>query len=604
MDERRQPPPRTQPILPLWFGPVAVAAVGTVVTVLLGGALAGLLTGAGAVTPGGFYGILRVVRGLVTSPGDPGAGWPEDARPGSAAMTWTCLVVVAIVYMAAVAAVSSKLSRRRTAKRRRAQGFADRSELSKRGLDHKQAVRKAQTNRSSLAGTSSRKLAAHEVATRVGSLYGEQGKDAEVFIQYRDGVMVEGPTGSGKSWRLAWHRIVESPGFVVATTTKPDLLWSSVAQRLSAGPVMVFDPEQITKWPFPMRWSILAGCDDPETAMRRAAALAGAMPMQGTSNADYFEGKAATLMRCYLYAAAVSGEDLRTLRRWVSLREVPQVQQILDRELPDWGAEYAQMTGSGSDSQDDVIATAIRLLEPLASPRLMEAVNVPIAESADLESLIRAGGTMYLISKGTKQSVAPFVSVVANELHYLAERIALQAPEERIDPPMRMVLDEVNNVAPIPELPDKITDSGGRGISIWVFSHGQKQNIKRWGPNVGEMFTTNSPVRIILPGLGDMRELEEISKLTGSREEWFAPHQAPRQMPVMSGSEVRQMAEDQALMIYRGANPALLHLPTVWEVPHLKERVLESQAVYEWVCETGELPDWAWAKTPVGEASA
>ena len=592
-------------VVPYWFAPVAVLVGGVVVTVLVGGALAGLVTGAGLVMPAGIYGIAGVVKGIVVNPGDPGSAWPADARPGGSIATWICLGVVAFAYAVAVGIVAAKVTTAKMRRRNREQGLADHGELAKRGLDRKSAVRKAKTNRASLSDVADSKLDAAVVATRLGNLYGARGRDSEVFLQYRDGVMVEGPTGSGKTWRLAWQRVVECAGFVVATTTKPDLLWSTVGSRLAVGPVQVFDPERITAWPFQMRWSLIAGCEDPDTAMRRAAALVKAVPMGDRSaNAAYFESKAAVLLRCYLYAAARLGKDLRTVRRWASSRTVNEVQALLDAELPDWGAELSQLLGSGSDSADDVVSTAARPLEPLASPRLMDAVDVPPSESIDLEELIRSGGTAYLISEGEGTSCAPFVAVLANELHYTAKKLALTMPQERLDPPMRMVLDEVNNVAPIPNLPSLITDSGGRGISIWCFSHGEMQNRLRWGQIEGQMFTTTSPVRIVLPGLGDQAELESISRLLGTYDEWMAPGQGPRTKPVMSGDEIRKMPADQALVIYRDASPALVHLPTVWDVPHLAQRVEDSKTVYAWVCEHAELPEWAFGSTGSSEVAS
>jgi len=566
-------------------------------TVYVGGAAAGLVTGAGPVFPDGLYGTLSVLRALVLTPDDPTVGWPEGARPGSAVAVWGCLSAAMLAYLTAAVVIDGKISARQRAKRRRQQGFADTAELRTRGLDRKGAVKAAKTNRPSLGETPTRRIDAHQVATRIGTLYGHYGTDAEVFVQYRDGTLVEGPTGSGKSWRLAWQRIVESLGFVLATTTKPDLLWSTVGQRLASGPVAVFDPENITRWPTPMRWSLLAGCDDPDTAIRRADALVQAIPLGDTKNGGYFSTNAAKYLRCCLYAAAVTGGDVTTFYRWAMQRQVPKVKEILDRDLPTWSTEYSQLGGSGSDSVDDVMSTVSTLLDPLASPKLMAAVNVTAEESVDLAQLIRDGGTLYLISEGSSGSSAPIVSALAAEVYHLAKEISREYPEERIDPPVRLVLDEVNNVAPIPDLPDKITDSGGRGISIWAFCHGQEQNIRRWGPSAGKMFTTNSPVRIILPGLGDVHELEQISRLTGEREQWWSPTQAPRQTTVMTAPEIRQMPADQALMIYRGSAPALVHLPLVWDIAHWRKRVLDSHEVYDWVCETGELPEWAWPRT-------
>ncbi len=114
-----------------------------------------------------------------------------------------------------------------------------------------------------------------------------------------------------------------------------------------------------------MRWSLLAGCDDPDTAIRRADALVQAVPIDGdTKNAGYFSKNAAKYLRCCLYAAAVSGSDVTVFYRWAMQRQVPKVKEILDRDLPTWSVEYSQLGGSGSDSVDDVMSTVSTLLDP------------------------------------------------------------------------------------------------------------------------------------------------------------------------------------------------------------------------------------------------
>ena len=82
------------------------------------------------------------------------------------------------------------------------------------------------------------------------------------------------------------------------------------------------------------------------------------------------------------------------------------------------------------------------------------------------------------------------------------------------------MFDEVNNVAPIPDLAGVLTDSGGRGITVWCFAHSQAQNIRRWGLQGGREFAASAPVRLILPGLNDVEELEGISRLFGRRRVW------------------------------------------------------------------------------------
>ncbi len=409
-----------------------------------------------------------------------------------------------------------------------------------------------------------------------------------VYLQHRDGVIVHGPTGAGKTWRIACQRVWDAPGFVLATTTKADLIAATFAARAELGQIAVFDPEDLTGWPAPLRWSILAGCDDPDTAIRRADALARAMPLEGTRNGAYFEQKASTLVRCYLYAAAVGGHSIRDVRVWVSARTNRTAIDILTDTLPDWATELEQILGSASESTDDVLAAAARLLEPLASPKLLAAVDIPIEESVDIADLVLCGtNTLYLVSKGSSRSMAPFVAALATEVHHVADRASQHRPGKRLDPPIRLVLDEMNNIAPIPDLPMIMTDSGGKGISVWAFAHNQDQNEMRWGTEGGRVLAQSAPATVILPGLRGVEELTALSRLLGERRRWEATlHEGSRSYAlhddtVLRADEIRELDTDQALLIYRNAPAILLRLPSVWDIPRWRADAIDSTAGFD-----------------------
>lgn len=404
----------------------------------------------------------------------------------------------------------------------------------------------------------------------VGALIGQPRR--HVWLQHRDGVIVHGPTGAGKTWRVAWQRVIDAPGFVLATTTKADLIAATFIDRATHGQVAVFDPEHLTGWPDSIAWSILTGCIDPDTAIRRADALARAMPLEGTRNGAYFEQKAATMLRCCLHAAALRGLSIREVRVWVSARTNHTPVDILASTLPDWASELDQILSSASESSDDVLAAASRLLEPLASPTLLAAVDVPIEQSFDVADFVLAGAnTLYLVSKGTSRSMAPFVAALAAEVHHVADRASQLVPGKRLDPPVRLVLDEMNNVAPIPDLPQIMTDSGGKGVSVWAFAHNQDQNELRWGTEGGRVLAQSAPAMLILPGLRGVEELSALSRLIGERRRWEASlHEGSRTYAlhddtVLRADEIRELGTDHALLIYRNAPAMLLRLPSVWE---------------------------------------
>ncbi|MFI1919329.1 type IV secretory system conjugative DNA transfer family protein [Nocardia sp. NPDC020380] len=361
-----------------------------------------------------------------------------------------------------------------------------------------------------------------------------------------------------------------------------------MTDRMARGQIAVFDPEHLTGWPASVAWSILTGCADPDTAIRRADALARAMPLEGTRNGAYFEQKAATMLRCCLHAAALSGRSIREVRVWVSTRTNHTPVDILADSLPDWASELDQILSSTSESSDDVLAAASRLLEPLASPTLLAAVDVPVEQSFDVSSFVLSGAnTLYLVSKGTSRSMAPFVAALAAEVHHVADRASQLAPGKRLDPPVRLVLDEMNNVAPIPDLPQIMTDSGGKGINVWAFAHNQDQNEMRWGTEGGRVLAQSAPAMLILPGLRGVEELAALSRLIGERRRWEASlHEGSRSYTlhddtVLRTDEIRELGTDHALLIYRNAPAMLLRLPSVWDHTSSRRLATSSTRVFD-----------------------
>ena len=64
-----------------------------------------------------------------------------------------------------------------------------------------------------------------------------------------------------------------------------------------------------------MIYNIVGGCEDPETAMRRAGALVGAVE-QNTGDMPFWRSKASMALAAYLHAAALLGRDMITVFQW------------------------------------------------------------------------------------------------------------------------------------------------------------------------------------------------------------------------------------------------------------------------------------------------
>ena len=586
-----------QPMFPP--GLVAVVAVVAAVTVGVSsaGAVSGLVTGHGWAWPaGGAGGVVDAVKAVWSSPADPAAAWPSQPRPGGGVSFWIATAVIVSLASWAGWVVWGKVLDRRYRKRGEESGMAGTAELKQRKLTASTAMSKAVTTRSPLRETPRKQLDPYYTNVNVASEYfsGEQ-----IWLQQRDCAHVFGPTGGGKTWTLAVPRCYDSPGFLLATSTRADLPAATYADRVDRGKVGIFDPEGLTGFPehLRMRWSLMAGCEDPATAIRRADGLVQAMPMGNVKNQSYWEEKAATMLRCFLHAAAISETGLPQVRLWAMSMKPKRPIEILQREMPDWAAELSQIYNSESDSLHDMIGAVARVFKPLADPRMLAAVDCSREDSADLADYVlgedRAGreaNTIYAMSAGDKGSVAPIIAAFTFELYHLTARASQLFPGQQLPVPARYVLDEVNNVAPIPDLPKKMTDSGGRGINLWAFSHNYSQVLDHWGQYAGDQFAKSAPARIILPGLGDERELNELSRLCGSRTVYDAPYNTAREVPRMTSAQIREMPDDQGLMLYRNAAPALIRLPSVWSNKQTAAYVNASTDMFTAVRETGKLP--------------
>ena len=100
----------------------------------------------------------------------------------------------------------------------------------------KALVRRAATLRPSIG---------HPRATDVGYLIGRS-HGREIWASVEDSILVIGPPRSGKGLHIVINAILDAPGAVVTTSTRPDNIAATITARMARGPVAIFDPQHLT----------------------------------------------------------------------------------------------------------------------------------------------------------------------------------------------------------------------------------------------------------------------------------------------------------------------------------------------------------------------
>ena len=541
---------------------VAVFAVAAVLRVA--GTIAAHLSG---IDPP-VSGLAAGLRVLVT-PGDPSSAL---VAPGLNPALYWAVVGVLLAGLGAAAWGGWRLVRRDTSRAsrdpHRLPGTATRGDVT-RAASTKALLARSRTLRPSLT---------RPVPSDVGYLLGSsQGRD--VWASVEDSVLVLGPPRSGKGLHVVINAILDAPGAVITTSTRPDNLTATMKARQRRGPVAVFDPQHLADGlPTGLRWSPVRGCENPLTAMIRATGFSSATGLStgGVESGGFWEGKTRTALQALLHAAALGQCSPRDLFAWsLSPSAAADAVAILSSHpgsAPGWAESLESTIHSDPRTRDSIWMGVSLALTCLADPRVMDAVSPGPGESFDPAEFLRDNGTMYLLSTGAGASASwSLVAAFIEDLVETTRALAAASPGARLDPPLLLALDEIGNLSPLPSLPVLMAEGGGTGITTMPVLQSLSQARARWGDHNASAIWDASIVKIVLGGASVAKDLQDVSALIGDRDETtdtvsIGDHgtrsiqRSVRRIPVMPPETIRMLPFGTALVLLRSAPPLVTDL--------------------------------------------
>jgi hypothetical protein len=348
------------------------------------------------------------------------------------------------------------------------------------------------------------------------------GQDAHGWRQAgaEQSVMILGPPRSGKTSSFIIPNVLAANGAVVATSTKPDVLDATRNARQELGTVHLFDPTaSVADRPgvHRVRWSPLQRC----TSWRAAQSTARALVLAGATASgasDHWHERAQALLAPLLHAAALEGADMRTVLTWVDRHQALPAQQILATE-PTGADPVARHLLDGITTTDERELSGIwsTTSGALGGFRSAEALEATCRPDFDVDAFVSSSDALYIAAPAHHQAlVAPLVVGLLDDVRHATYRWSASA-RSRSAAPVLLALDELANIAPLPDLPSMISEGGGQGLVTLACFQDLSQARHRW-PTQADGFPSLFGTTVVLPGIGDTRTLEALSLVAGEEE--------------------------------------------------------------------------------------
>jgi type IV secretory pathway TraG/TraD family ATPase VirD4 len=510
---------------------------------------------------------------VVFEPGDPALAFGLASGAFHPVLYWFMLLLLLSVPLAG-AVVGHQLWSRRGGVRR-ARALASRPGLAKAAeveaaVGRRQVLRRGQSARPAV-----RRAEPSDVGRYIGRSRGRQ-----CWASVEDSTIVLGPPRSGKGLHQIIGAIIDAPGAVVTTSTRPDNLAATLELRRARGPVAIFDPQGLGRVEG-IRWSPVRGCENPTTAIVRASGLAAGSGFTkgGVSDGAFWHGQTEMALRGLLHAAAIDGAGVAQLYRW-SLEPASAIEAvtILNRSAEaaeGWGDTLDGIVRMDGRTRDAVWAGVRSALSALADPAVRRSFDPAEGEGLDPETFIARCGTIYLLGTGVGASAtSAFIAALLEDITETARQLAATTPGGRLEPPLALVLDEIANLCAVPSLPSLMADGGGSGISTLVVIQSLAQARDKWGEQAAAALWDAATLRLILGGSAQPRDLQDLAAVCGERDEeirnWSRGPDgqrtistSTRRIPILPADVIRTLPFGTGVLLARTAPPILVDM-TPW----------------------------------------
>lgn len=357
------------------------------------------------------------------------------------------------------------------------------------------------------------------------SIYVGYQKDGSKRVPAQPHVLVTGPTGVGKTFRVLGPAVYFWRGPVVAVSSKPDVLEMTGEARSARGPVYVLDlggNVDVPSWATRVRVDPVRALTSEDEALDLASLLmrvggvgaSGSASLEGGTEANLWQSQAAAPLAAIMWA--YRHEGMETVIRALGNAD----------GTPDSGPGWLDVVKREPDSLLSASLVALAEQEPRQRSSVVITMNQGLAPwtrasvrgeklaAFSPEMLDDNEATLYIVSPATGVAAGAAVAMLSGVV--TRWRTATERGEPA--PPVLFAIDEMANTAPLPDLPVWVTEARGMGVRIMGAVQTSDQLVMRWGEAAGTVLRRTFPQVLALRGSAE-KDLFEDAVLWGGEVE-------------------------------------------------------------------------------------
>lgn len=432
-------------------------------------------------------------------------------------------------------------------------------------------------------------------------------------------IRIQAWPGWGKTLRLLVPIIRALPGPALISSTEPRIFESTVQARqfrqrplrwrwltwalrrwfpTREYPIAVaeFGPARLrsTAGYRRIEWNLIDGSEDMTTALRRAQDLVNGIEDDQNAGGDgandrFFREAAGDVFAAWLHAAALGDREIDDILDWQRDLDDPLPRTILaDHPRADRTALLALTTHLDSRAANTTsgvaryLALATRSLgsdegRAFSGQRFTSGRRIRTGAQLDLEELIRAGGTIYILAPERYIGrIRALLAMFCGEVFAVAEEVALSRRAKRLALPFIAVHDELRFGVPVPSLPAVANSQRKFGIGFVYAIQNSTQEDEVFGRQAASLRAASG---VSISGGIDPTSADEISKRAGttpvvttSRGSEFATEQVSW-FEALTVADQQRLGDGQGTVVARGVSPFVAEVRSINERPLLRRRI-------------------------------